>query len=412
VDQALDIIYGADLQVGTPPKPYTFLLCTGLSDTYLAEIGAVGYYGNSAYDPSQSSTANVTNTTFSIDFTKGNVTGVVATDTMSLGTYTHSGQVFGLVQRTIDNVFTGGAPGVLGLNLYNFKNGTPKFLSFLERLVASNELPEPLMAFYFARHNNESGVTSTTQSLGGEFHLGYVDSSFYTGPIDYVATTEKYPGQWVIPIRDATIGGKTLSLGSQTALISSGTTLIYGPMDIVTQVYALIPGAVAGAGADLGIWIIPCDTSVEFSLGFGKSTWKVSAGDFVRGASSRKCFGALAGMTTEEPRWQIGVSFMKNVYSVFRLDPQAVGFASLAANILPPPTASASITTQLSHPVPSNGVNPNIGGENEPGGGGGGGGFSSAPNPTPVAASAAWKVEVVRGIVGVMAVVSGVVLFL
>jgi hypothetical protein len=334
---------------------------------------------------------------------------------MSLGTYTHSGQVFGLVRSAIDNVFTGGAPGLLGLDLYNLKKGTSKFLSFLERLAASNELPEPLMAFYFARHNNESSVTSTTQSPGGEFHLGYVDSSFYSGTIDYVATTNQYPGQWVIPIRDATIGGKTFSLGSQTALISSGTTLIYGPMNIVTQVYALIPGAVAGTGAYLGNWFIPCDTRVEFSLGFGKSTWKVSAGDFVRGVSSGQCFGALAGMTTTtEPRWQIGVSFMKNVYSVFRLDPQAVGFASLAANILPPPTASASITTQLSHPVPSNGVNPNFGGENEPvgGGGGGGGGFSSAPNPTPPAASAAWKVEVVRGIVGVMAMVSGVVLFL
>jgi cathepsin D len=406
VDQAWDIIYGADLQVGTPPKPYNFLLCTGLSDTYLAEIGAVGYDGNSAYDPSQSSTANVTNTTFSVDFTKGNVTGVIATDTMSLGTYTHSGQVFGLVRSAAD-IFTGGAPGVLGLDLYNLKKGTSKFLSFLERLVASSELPEPLMAFYFARHNNESSVTSVTQSPGGEFHLGYVNSSFYTGTIDYVATTNQYPGAWLIPIRDVTFGGKTFPLGSQTAHISSGTTLIYGPMDIVKQVYALIPGAEAGTGADLGSWFIPCDTSVEFSLGFGKSTWKVSTGDFVRGRSSGQSFGALIGdNSNKEPRWQIGVTFMKNVYSVFRLDPQAVGFASLAANIPPPATASASIT-QLSGPVPSHGVKPDVGESN-----GGRSSIIGAPNPTPGAANVAWKAEVARAGVGVITVVSVVVLLL
>jgi cathepsin D len=330
---------------------------------------------------------------------------------MSLGTYTHSGQVFGLVRSAIDNVFTGGAPGLLGLDLYNLKKGTSKFLSFLERLVSSSELPEPLMAFYFARHSNESGVTSTTQSPGGEFHLGYVNSSFYTGTIDYVATTTQYPGQWIIPIRDVTIGGKTFSLGSQTAAISSGTTLIYGPMDIVKQVYALIPDAEAGTGLNVGSWVIPCNTNVEFSLGFGKNSWKVSAGDFVRTLSSGKCYGALAGITsTKEPRWQVGVSFMKNVYSVFRLDPQAIGFASLAVNIPPPATASASITTQLTGPVPTDGVNPNIGESNAPIGGGAG--ITGAPNPTPAAANAAWKVEVARGIVSVMAAVSVVVLSL
>ena len=62
-----------------------------------------------------------------------------------------------------------------------------------------------------------------------------------------------------------------------------------------------------------------CDSPYSFSLGETES-------------GSGKCVGAIAGQDIGlgEGVWLLGDSFMKNVYSVFSFDDDAVGFAALA----------------------------------------------------------------------------------
>ena len=68
-------------------------------------------------------------------------------------------------------------------------------------------------------------------------------------------------------------------------------------------------------GGALANWRSPC----SFNLG------ETSSG-------SGKCVGALAGqdLGLGDDVWLLGDSFMKNVYSAFSFDDDAVGFAPLA----------------------------------------------------------------------------------
>jgi cathepsin D len=88
-----------------------------------------------------------------------------------------------------------------------------------------------------------------------------------------------------------------------------------------------------------------CNTEVTVALNFGGKTWSISPEDMNLGtppdAPQGQCLGGIfdLGQGTSiqggggNPSWVVGDTFLKNVYSVFRADPPAVGFASLAGNV-------------------------------------------------------------------------------
>jgi cathepsin D len=74
-------------------------------------------------------------------------------------------------------------------------------------------------------------------------------------------------------------------------------------------------------------------------MSFGGTDWKISPLDINVGTvTSGMCAGAifdagvLAGGGFNET-WIVGDTFLKNVYSVFRAEPPAVGFAQLASGL-------------------------------------------------------------------------------
>ena len=69
---------------------------------------------------------------------------------------------------------------------------------------------------------------------------------------------------------------------------------------------------------------------------FGSSSisWPISPDDFIIQQISRDtCVGGFFAINTSQtsaPPWIVGDLFLKNVYSVYRADPPAVGFATLS----------------------------------------------------------------------------------
>jgi len=146
------------------------------------------------------------------------------------------------------------------------------------------------------------------------------------------------------------------------AAIDTGTTLIGGPSAAVSAVYAQIPGSQPLSGNLAGFYgfrtflsllvdpdlDIPhytfssaCDTTVSVTMAFGGQSWPIDAQDMNLGrasATSDICAGGIfdlsAGSNIGEgggnPNWVVGATFLKNVYSVFRSQPAAIGFAQLS----------------------------------------------------------------------------------
>ncbi|TFK80306.1 acid protease, partial [Polyporus arcularius HHB13444] len=84
-----------------------------------------------------------------------------------------------------------------------------------------------------------------------------------------------------------------------------------------------------------GFYSFPCN-AVPSNVGFswGGKSWTISAANMNLGqasAGSTRCIGAIVGhdLGLGTNVWLVGDSFMKNVYSVFSFDQNAVGFASL-----------------------------------------------------------------------------------
>ena len=76
-------------------------------------------------------------------------------------------------------------------------------------------------------------------------------------------------------------------------------------------------------------------------MAFGGRSWPIDAQDMNIGqvdTSSNICAGGIFDLTAGSnigegggnPNWVIGSAFLKNVYSVFRSQPAAIGFAELS----------------------------------------------------------------------------------
>jgi len=246
--------------------------------------------------------------------------------------------------------------GLLGLGWQSIASSEQP--PFWETLASKGALSQPVMGFQLTRFLNDS--TARPLEPGGSFTMGFLNSSLYTGNIDYqnLVTT---PSFWVLSLTSLTVQGNSVSLPSgpaSYAAIDTGTTLVGGPSSVIQNIYAQIPGSQPGSGTWEGFWIYPCNTRVNVAMSFGGPSWPVSTADFqLTQLGSGQCVGAFFDINTNgnAPSWIIGDTFLKNVYSVFRYDPASVGFAALSetalsmngANAQPPSATIGSISASV-----------------------------------------------------------------
>jgi len=213
------------------------------------------------------------------------------------------------------------------------------------------------MSFVLTRFGNSSSQASAEP--GGVFTMGYVNSSLYSGNIEYTSLTGS-GSYWLIPLTSITVNGNSAVSGSQNAAIDTGTTLIGGPSAGIAAIFAQISGSVAGTGQYAGYYLYPCDSQVNVTMSFGGGqAWSISPADFkLQSVSSSQCLGSFFDITSsgsDAPQWIVGDTFLKNVLSVYRFNPAAVGFAALspaasalASGAVPTATLTSSATTTAS----------------------------------------------------------------
>ena len=151
------------------------------------------------------------------------------------------------------------------------------------------------------------------------------------------------------------VQGTSISLsGANIGAVDTGTTLIGGPADVIAKVYAAIPGATQMGGSYGGYYEYPCDTTIDFEITIGGFTIKITDADFNLGKYSSDdtmCTGAAFVQTlpSNAPvQWIIGDTVLKNVYSVYRYNPPAVGFANLANGLSDTGTQSSTYIPVIS----------------------------------------------------------------
>lgn len=352
-DEQNDSSYSGIVSIGTPPQDFNLVLDTGSSDLWVATTSCTSCGSDvPGFNPSKSSTYKATSSHLEIDYGSGSVQGTVAQDSVTFGSFEMSQELLAVTNVTPD-LIDDGLSGIMGLGFASIS--TLQTTPFWEALYNANDLFEPLFSFYLERHVNQANQVGATP--GGMLTLGGTNSSLYNGSIEYLNLTGP-PSYWLLTVSSITVQGKTITIDSPGGLaaIDTGTTLIGAPSPIAASIWAQVPGSTELTGDWQGLYAFPCDTNVTVHISFGGTNWAISPLDMNLGtlndtmmsnanATSQMCTGGIFDIGIGSvPAWIIGDTFLKNVYSVFRASPAAVGFAQLSS--------SSSSSTGSSDPNP------------------------------------------------------------
>ncbi|KAF5343829.1 hypothetical protein D9757_013918 [Collybiopsis confluens] len=390
VNQNADASFFGSIAVGTPPVAYDVILDTGSSDLWLAGSTCLSTAcdGIPTFKPSLSSTFKNNSEPFQITYGSGEAAGVLGQDVVQMAGFSVPNQVFAVCDDVSSGLLNTPVSGLLGLAFQTIASSGASPL--WETLASSGSWDQPLMAFQLTRYNNDSKTQTLLDSqtstevlnYGGTFTMGATNSSLFTGEIDYNPLPPNSESYWLQTISckcpSITSQGSaiTISSGSSAlAAIDTGTTLVGGPEEEIAAIYANIPGSAVGTGQFEGYYTYPCSTTVTVTMAFGGKSWAISNDDFqAQVLSKTSCLGAFFSLSTgsNAPAWIVGDTFLKNVYSVYRFNPPAVGFAQLSATatalsgndalVVPSPTTGAAATviassgSSPSHKANSNGA--------------------------------------------------------
>lgn len=197
-----------------------------------------------------------------------------------------------------------------------------RFGIYLERANLNDIPPEDY-------GNATTGFKATS---GGTLTLGGVDEDLFEGEIHYNTVTEaRY---WMIEMEGIKLNGKALThSGGKRTITDTGSTLSYFPAEFAKQIFDSIPGSIEAEGWGPGMYAIPCKSDIKFAFTIGGVDYDIFADDMLWTVYNETEGTCVAGIVGESPgglaEFLLGAAFLKNVYSVHRAEPPALGFAKL-----------------------------------------------------------------------------------
>jgi hypothetical protein len=265
---------------------------------------------------------------FSINYFSGSVSGIVATTSVSLAGASLSSFQVGLVDSVgIPNYSRAAFDGVCGLAWSSLSDG--EIPSLVPALFAAGQISANLFTIFLDPNGGN-----------GELNIGNIDSSKYTGEIAYLPLVAET--WWKIRLNGFAVksdDGNVSSLSYYSAIVDSGSSLIVGPIEEITQIIAAIEesGTSVFIAQESSSFYVPCTSSLpELNITISGSD-RQAYHFYMPGTAllMRPTFGslvcqlALQGHTinSDYPDWILGVPFMRSFYTVFDYSQSRVGLA-------------------------------------------------------------------------------------
>ncbi|KAE8234311.1 hypothetical protein CF326_g642 [Tilletia indica] len=317
-DQENELLWTGQVGVGTPVQTITLDFDTGSSDTWV---------NPKIYKPSASSTAKKTGKTFRVAYGDGsNASGDIYLESVTVGGLTALNQAFGnATKSTLQDSGNQGIAGMAFETIAQF-NAPP----FFDTLVSQGTAPQNVFAF---------GLWPE----GARLDLGQIVAEAYQGDITY-SKVDDSDGFWTTSFE------VTGAEGTQTGIIDTGTTLILGPVDVVTAIYkSLGVETQVQDGQVYGVYPTNSPPTITFTFNGTPFTLSPEALSFqVQGENT--IAGLIGGDLGAGPAWIVGDTFLQDVYAVFDKGNLQVGFAPKATSTVP---ASGSTDATVTATAPT-----------------------------------------------------------
>ncbi|CDO70781.1 hypothetical protein BN946_scf184798.g96 [Trametes cinnabarina] len=302
-------------------QDFMVLLDTGSSDLWVASSDCTTGDCAGVRKYSKTPSFSSLDTPFHLDYLMGNVSGTVGSETVTVGHFEVSSQVFANATNGLGLHGTGNS-GIMGLSFpAEASIADTAGRTVVENLLSAfNDSSRRFFAFKLGRDQDSSSFTV------GELDPAYANS---TGDLTYnpvFTSAGASHDYWKLPLQSLTVNGTSFSLSkprvagapAPIAVLDTGTTLILGPTQDVARFWESVGGARQTARG----WEVPCNRAVVVGMVLGESktqkeytidpadiSWKESSVD------GEWCLGGLQGNNgVFSADWLLGDTFLRNVY--------------------------------------------------------------------------------------------------
>ncbi|EAW10169.1 pepsin-like aspartic protease [Aspergillus clavatus NRRL 1] len=330
----MDYSYFCAVDVGSQRQRMWMLLDTGGPNTWVfsSECETETCTNHTRFEQPASKTLKPEPYAWAIGYGKGQVSGVLGNDTLSISGMDIS-VTLGLAKNASSHFDTYPADGILGLGWSNNSNfDRPSFMEIVKKqgLLKSNTL-----AFSFSR--NSDGAKD------GTVNFGTVDTAKFTGEITYTDIVPKSK-RWNIPLDDASVNGVPCGFTNKSAFIDTGTSYAMLPPKDAIKLHNLIPGATTSTAGDN--FTLPCNSTAVVQFNFSGLSYSISPKDYVGPRKGSSCLSTIVGQALDgDDMWLLGDVFLKNVYTVFDYDHDRIGFANRSVPIVSTTTTAVPSAT-------------------------------------------------------------------
>ncbi|KAL7275974.1 hypothetical protein RUND412_001043 [Rhizina undulata] len=311
-----DFSYFSPVQFGSKEKSFLVVVDTGSSDLWIpsSTCKSTSCTLHTTYGPSDSSSLEVTTNAFQIEYGSGAVAGVIGNDLVSVAGFQVNAS-FGLATSVSDDFADLPVDGIMGMGSAPDQADIPLMM---QNLFDAGLIKQRLFGVALSRNSN--GFNDGVLNIGG------VDTALFNGTLSF-SSSSSTEGLWEVALGNAGVDGQNLNLSGRSAVIDTGTSLLLIPPADALSLHALIPGAETNGET----FAIPCNTTANVEFTFNDVAYAVPPVDYVGSAidsAGELCSSLITGREIlGADVWLLGDVFLKNVYSVFDLDSNRVGFA-------------------------------------------------------------------------------------
>jgi len=313
----LDDCYVVAVEIGT--QTFELIVDTGSANIW---VGA-----DTSFHPG--STGISTGDSVCVYYGSGSFCGTEYIDTVTVGDATVQKQSIGVSKSSTG--FTG-VDGIIGFGPVDLTEDTVSGVStvptFMDNLYSQGTIPTEVLGISF---RPESG--SDDDDANGELTFGGTDTSKYSGKITYApkSTSGDYAPYWGVAVSAITYG--STSLGSGSAIVDTGTTLIYIPTAAYTK---FLTAAGGKTDSTTGLAIFTTKPTGIFSFTIGGTVLMLTPAQYLIPAAQYGNFGITGSSYyswindggSSGVDFIIGQKFLENYYSVFDTTQSRIGFAT------------------------------------------------------------------------------------
>lgn len=329
--------YYANVDVGTPPKPFKFLLDVNAREIWIPHYMKLGLIYTrlnykDGYAKKDSTTSLKENQEYSIDYDGTVLTGKAYKDQFEFKNVTESLVKVKYMQRFLaissannDGFTRHNVDGVLALNPFPLsETGSDLVTVGLSRANMTSQLKFSLLL--------DQDMDS---DRGGELAFGAEDRTKYLGALRYHQVVPQH--RWELNMQSVMLGGSVVSCleGSCTALISTSRNDIYGPTKDVQLILKLL-GVIKSEQdyKDNQLYEIDClkvASSPPLTFIIDGAYYTIHPLSYIRKKvdglifKSSTCYVSILGNGSQK-NWELGTSFVSNYYAVFDVNSRQVAF--------------------------------------------------------------------------------------